>query len=111
MSPMLKIAQDLSQSLTELLTYCANSSSSKEVKEMLKSFNKSQIEILLDLKNILDKDDLFSIFENIFEILIDEYQHDRPEMINQSNERSYHIQNSLHQEKQIKSILENYYGE
>ena len=51
-----EVAQNLSASLTEILTYCKNSSSNKEVKKTLKSINKSQIEILSDLKNLFDND-------------------------------------------------------
>ena len=106
-------AMSLSEGFTQVLDDYLQVALNDGTKMKLNQFNKLQKEILSNIKNIdeNDKNELSSIFEDIYECILDEYQQDRLKIIDTFETRIKHTQNNMSKEKEIKSIIDSYYNE
>ena len=106
-------AKSLIEGFTQVLDYYSQVALNDDTKMKLKHINKLQKEILSNIENIddNDKDRLSNIFLEIYEYILNEYQQDRLKITDAFQTRTHHTQNNMSHEKEIKSIIENYYNE
>ena len=106
-------AMSLSEGFTQVLDDYLQVALNDGTKMKLNQFNKLQKEILSNIENIdeNDKNELSSIFEDIYECILDEYQQDRLKIIDTFETKIKHTQNNMSNEKEIKSIIDSYYNE
>ena len=106
-------AISLSEGFNQVLDDYFQFSLNGGTKMKLHQFNELQKEILSNIENLNDndKDRLSNNFLEIYEYILDEYQQDRLKIIDAFQTKTHHTQNNISNEKEIKSIIENYYNE
>ena len=106
-----ELADDISSKFSDLLeTIVPNFHNQNKIREVFNEINNHQSKILKDIKhmNIADRKQISKYFTFIHEIIIEEYDKDRKEILKGSNGQNLLVQDYSDDKKQIDIIISSY---